>query len=311
MTSEQNTTGCTNCTPDMAPMTTGELLEFAAADALGLLDDAERASFDRAFAAAPSSVRELIRAEQASVAELGLVLPDVDPDPAMRAKVLARIRAEIERAQTAPAAAAGSAATRGAGVRTASHGAGDRSGSGLGFASRPEPRSLGLRRAKRVSAFWRVAAVGASVGAVVLAVLQVQLRQEFRALESRSEIASLIDAIGIEHVEDALFNDHTTQRVQFAAVGSVGRAEAMLLRNPDRDKSRLYVMNLASRTSYRVVALDEAGEVSGEIASFESDDLLTGVDVALPGAAGEMVRVAIMSEGDDPTVLFVAEFRLA
>ena len=49
-------------------MTTGEMLELAAVDALGLLDDAEREAFDAAFRRAPSAVRELVRAEQARVA---------------------------------------------------------------------------------------------------------------------------------------------------------------------------------------------------------------------------------------------------
>ena len=44
---------------------------------------------------------------------------------------------------------------------------------------------------------------------------------------------------------------------------------------------------------------------------FESDDLLTAVDLRIPGQAGETIRVAIMTEGADPEILFVAEFRLA
>ena len=285
--------GANKARVDAAPMTTSEMLELAAVDALGLLDDAERASFDRAFADAPSSVRELLRSEQARVAELGLELPDIDPDPALRRRVLDRIRAEIDRSQAVPAVA----------DRPARHHAVVREPS-------PAPRSLGLRRARRVNSIWRVATVGASVAAVVLAVLQVQLRQNFDELQRRSEIASLIDSIGIEHVEDALFADANVQRVQFTPVGQVGRAQAMMLRNPDRDTSRLYVMNLASRTTYSVVAVDADNKPLRDIASFETDDLLTGVDLEIAGAAGETVRLAIMTSDDEPVMLFVAEILL-
>jgi hypothetical protein len=275
---------------ESAAMTTGEMLELAAIDALGLLDDAERAAFDRAFARAPSAVRELIHAEQARVAEAGLALPDVDAPDALREKVLARIRAEIERAGT-PAPSA----------RTAAHAGGHRA----------EPRSLGLRRARRVSPSWRIATIGASVAAVVLAVVQVQLRQEIDYLSSKSETAAMLEAIGLEFIDDVLFADAVVQEIQLVAVGDVGRAEATLVRNPDHDRARLYVKNLASRTDYTVVTLDEAGGVDEQIAAFESDDLLTAVDLRVPGQAGETVRVAIMSTGIDPEILFVAEVRLA
>jgi anti-sigma-K factor RskA len=273
-------------------MTTGEMLELAGIDALGLLDDEEHAAFDRAFARAPGSVRELVRAEQARVAELGLALPDAEVDPALREKFLERVRAEITRANEPAARRSGS-------TRVAAH-----------DAARHEPRSLGLRRAKRVSSFWRVATVGASVAAVVLAVLQVQLRQEYNQLENDAQIASLIDSIGIEHVEDVLFSG-AVQRVHFASVGATGRAQAMLLHNPDRDRSRLYVMNLASRANYALVSVDAKNVPIEEIRTFETDDLLTSVDVSLPGRSGETIRVAIMSTDEDPRVLFVATIRLA
>jgi hypothetical protein len=274
-------------------MTTADMLEFAAADALGLLDDEDRAAFDAAFASAPSAVRELVWAEQARVAEQGLELPEVSLDPAAREKFLARVRQEIERSQKSETPS-----------RTVAHKQADRQPA-------PAPRNLGLRRAKRVNSLWRVATIGASVAAVALAVLQVQLRQDFDALKQRSEIASLIDAIGIEHVGDALFNDDITQRVQFTPVAAVGRAEAMLLRNPDHDRSRLYVMNLKSRTAYTLVAVDADNNPVETITAFETDDLLTGVDLDLDGVPGETVRLAIMSTDADAAVLFVAEFRLA
>ena len=66
-----------------------------------------------------------------------------------------------------------------------------------------------------------------------------------------------------------------------------------------------------SRTDYTLVTVDASNNPTGEIASFETDDLLTGVDVDLPGLPGETLRLAIMSTGDNPELLFVTEFRLA
>ena len=275
----------------LAGMTIGEMLELAAVDALGLLDEEEHAAFDRVFARAPSAVRELVRAEQARVAASGLALPDVEVPSALREKFLARVRAEIERSQVAQTAPA----------RTASHNA----------SARAEPRNLGLRRARRVNPAWRIATIGASVAAIVLAVVQIQLRQEIKYLSSKSETAAMLEAIGLEYIDDVLFADGAVQEIHFAPVGDVGRAEATLVRNPDRDRARLYVKNLASRTDYTVVTLDTSGGVVDQIAAFESDDLLTSIDLRVPGTPGETVRVAIMSTGMDPEVLFVAEVRLA
>jgi len=279
-------------------MTTSEMLELAGIDALGLLDDAEHAAFGRAFAQAPGAVRELVWAEQARIAELGIALPDGVNDPAQRARFLDQVRAEIAKANQPTAKQ-----NRSAG-RALSHDASHSS------TARHESRGLGLRRAKRVGSFWRVVAVGASVAAVVLAVLQVQLRQEYDRLENNIQIASLIDSIGIEHVEDALFSG-VVQKIHFASVGATGRAQATLQYNPDRDSSRLYVMNLESRTNYTVVTVDEKNVPTGEILTFETDDLLTSVDLSIPGQPGQLVRVAIMSTDVEPRVLFVASIRLA
>lgn len=295
--SDQSNNNQTPGEPELQ-MTTSEMLELAGIDALGLLDDAEHAAFDRAYALAPGAVRELVWAEQARVAELGLALPEGVNDPAQRARFLEQVRIEIAKAN------------RPMGKQNRSAGRAFSHDAARDSASRQGPRGLGLRRATRVGSFWRVVAVGASVAAVVLAVLQTQLRQEYNRLENNIQIASLIDSIGIEHVEDALFSG-VVQRVHFVSVGATGRAQATLQYNPDRDSSRLYVMNLESRTNYKVVTVDEKNAPTGEIMTFETDDLLTSVDLSIPGQPGQLVRLAIMSTDEEPRVLFVASIRLA
>ncbi len=73
-------------------MTTAELLQLAAADLIGLLDEAERARFDEAFVAADPAVQSTIRREQARTAESILAtLPTAEPPAYLRALVLERV----------------------------------------------------------------------------------------------------------------------------------------------------------------------------------------------------------------------------
>jgi hypothetical protein len=57
-------------------MTAYELIEMAVLDALGILDEEERASFERAFAAAAPGLQAQVRAEQARLVDLVDLLPD-------------------------------------------------------------------------------------------------------------------------------------------------------------------------------------------------------------------------------------------
>lgn len=267
------------------PAGTEELLELAIIDALGLLDDEDRARFDEGFANAPATLRELIRAEQARLAECDF-LPDVDAPGTLREKTLARVRAEIEKArgQAAPASA----------VRAIAH--------------EPSPRPPRLQRARRVSPAWRVTSVAMAVAVVVLGVLHVQLRGEFNHVREREHLSALIDTVGTENIEVTLF-DLSTTRIQFQAVADVGRAQAVLLHNGDRNHARLYLANFSTQTDYKLVVLDENDKPTGEIASFKADGLFSGVTVKL-NQAGPM-RLAIMTDEASPRVLFVADVRIA
>jgi hypothetical protein len=60
-------------------MTIQQLLENAHLDALGMLDADEQTQFNKAFASAPPAIRAQIRGEQARVADMGDLLPDVTP----------------------------------------------------------------------------------------------------------------------------------------------------------------------------------------------------------------------------------------
>ncbi len=73
-------------------MNTRELMELSALDALGLLDEHERESFEAAFQQAAPEVQAHIRKEQARFAVAEHLLPNVEPPAGLRARVIAKVR---------------------------------------------------------------------------------------------------------------------------------------------------------------------------------------------------------------------------
>ncbi|USN99945.1 MAG: anti-sigma factor [Phycisphaeraceae bacterium] len=272
--------------PNLRPMPTDELLELVGPDALGLLDDEDRAAFDAGFRAAPATLQELIRAEQARIAASGDLLPDVEPPASLRERVLGRIAGESARRKAPPAPTA---------ARSVAH--------------EPVSRPPRLQRARRVSAGWRVATVALAVAVVVLGVLHIQLKQEFNGVRNSAQLDLLIDRIGIDHLEATLF-DPASQRAQFKPVADFGRAKAMLWHSPDSREARLYVLNFPDRTGYKLVVLDENDNPTSEVISFASDGkLLRGIDVNIDQTGP--IRLAIMTDEAEPRLLFIAEVKLA
>ena len=81
-------------------MTIRDLLEQASLDALGLLDDEERAEFETAFRSAPPEIQAQVRREQRRAADLDAILPAVDAPPGLRARVVAAVRKAIAEVST-------------------------------------------------------------------------------------------------------------------------------------------------------------------------------------------------------------------
>ena len=201
-------------------MTTAELMELALLDVLALLDDEERSAFDRAFSAATPEVQAQVRREQTRLARIDALLPDVEAPVTLRARVLAAVRAAMM-ASASPGEAA------------ALH---------LARTARPvERRMHGHRR--RVTPWWRAAALGATAAAVVLGTLLVQLHSDYQRLESDLKrdalLSQLVETFGSRYVTDAIF-DADTQRVAFRpdAPGSQGRAAVWY--HPDWDSARFF-----------------------------------------------------------------------
>jgi hypothetical protein len=94
-------------------MTPRDLVEMASLDALGLLDEAERAEFESAFRAASPEVQAAVRRAQLRATKIDDLLPKVDPPPGLKARVVAAVRTAIAAVtlesdtQTSPVAAGG------------------------------------------------------------------------------------------------------------------------------------------------------------------------------------------------------------
>jgi len=78
------------------PMTREELLEAAALDAYGLLEDYEANLFTRSLLNAPPAIREEIIELQAALVIDESFLPDETPDPQLRQRVIDAVNHEIE-----------------------------------------------------------------------------------------------------------------------------------------------------------------------------------------------------------------------
>jgi len=93
-------------------ITREELLELAAADALGALAEVDAARFERAFASAAPSLQAEVRAAQERLATDPLFLSSEVPAPSLRLRVLARMASAIEEEASAvkPIATIGPAA---------------------------------------------------------------------------------------------------------------------------------------------------------------------------------------------------------
>ncbi|MHC4609557.1 MAG: hypothetical protein ACYS7M_04340, partial [Planctomycetota bacterium] len=165
------------------PMTQRELLELAALDTLGLLDEFEAAYYTRSYHDAPATVQDEIKRLQAEVAADQRLLPGEEPDPALRERVLKAVAQAIEsdESRLAPLATIGRRRAGG---------------------SRGE-RGFHLRVSGQ---FWRAACFVMAGVAVVFALFWFQAQNYVNAL---SEIAYIDDTEGVlEDLMGPTFKDY-------------------------------------------------------------------------------------------------------
>lgn len=251
-------------------MSIRELLENAHMDALGLLDEQDRAAFDAAFRAAPPALREQVRAEQARMARMESTLPRVTPDASLRDRVVMA----VEHAITEQAISGGA--------------------------------SVGDLRANRRLSAWRSGAIAMACAAVILGgafvKVMVDNSEMTRVQGDNATLTALLVGFGNGPMRDALFSANTKRAIfePSLAQGAIqSRRQAVLFHNPDWTTMRLFTQlpALEDRQTYRVVVLDEEGQVTEEIAEFSSTGQLASLEVKAVLATGTRVAIATAMPG--------------
>ncbi len=257
-------------------MNTHELLEAAQLDALGLLDESERDSFEKAFAGAHPSLKAQIRLEQARLCRLEGVWPDIRPHASLKERVLEAVRAArgVKTAETADARA---------------H-----------VAGRLVPP---ISNTRRVSPMWRAAALGFATAAAVCAAMVISLRSETDRLQASVNATTFYDIsklVGPANMNDIIFNANT-KRVVFNAsgprMGKMASGEAVVFFNPDRTSMRLVASNvvLNDGESLRLCVVDADGKIVNEVQEFKATGTMVSEDVKVNGRdlASKGLRLAL------------------
>mgnify|MGYP001246856583 CR=1 FL=1 len=265
-------------------MGTRELIELAVLDAFGLLEPGEQEGFERSFMLAPPSLQAQIRRQQTRLAQDESLLPSVVPPHELRIAVLDAVRRAMERDQDHAMREAVLARV------------------GAAVAADARSREPQIVRSRRVSPFWRAAALGLAASAVVFGVATLQMRSEIdrlaSAVESDTILAAMHQNFGSENLHAALL-DANTQRFVFDRTSGT-TAEASIWFNPDWAEAQLFYRDLPAHgdSRYRVVALDAEGNVRSELATFSSTGGLGSCRVKV--SPGTPVRLAILPASGGP-----------
>ncbi|PCI10664.1 hypothetical protein COB72_02715 [bacterium] len=254
-------------------MNTHELIESTMLHAMGLLDDTEREAYEAAFAAAPESVQARVRDEARRMADLGDLMPEVEPNAELRTLVLAAVRAamredeneaRIAQDKLAPSAVVGRI---------------DPSTIASAHRATSQPK---LSKSDRVNSIWRGAAISFAAASLALGIVTINTLDTYKQVESQALVASLYDTIGAQYLESTIF-DANTQRVALTteATATKTSAVAAVWTNPDWKTARLFVKNLKTENNepYRLVVLDSEGNIVREIATFSPTGEFQDFDV--------------------------------
>ena len=151
-----------------------ELLEMASLDALGLLDEEERAEFEAAFNAASPELQAAVRRAQLRATDIDAMLPSVEPPPGLRARVLSAVRSAIA-AVTVEAAVQDHAA----------------------IAGHIGDRSL-VKRLLNFAPMWRAACLAFATATIVLTVFNGLIKDELDHLRDRQTTEAIAMQFGQE-----------------------------------------------------------------------------------------------------------------
>ena len=241
-------------------MTLQELLEHAHLDALGHLDEREQAAFEAAFAVAPPQVKAQIRTEQARWAPMDHLLPDVEPSPELRERVLDAVTAAM-----------------------VSQGAGE----------------LSMRSGRRVSSAWRAASIGLMTAVIVLGTAFVYVYQTARENISTVQ-SGLATEDGLKGFKGNLLSalmSPQTERHFFTSDDPNYQDRGAVYTNATWSKSRVF-LNLPQtkgNEEYRLVVIEPGDKIGTQLDNFSSNSVLEAREIkSLPANTKlAVVRVAL------------------
>jgi hypothetical protein len=248
-------------------MTLQELLEHAHLDALGQLDEREQAAFEAAFAVAPPAIKAQVRNEQSRWAPMEHLLPQVEPAPELRDRVLNAVTAAM-----------------------VAHGAGE----------------LPMRQSRRVAPAWRAASIGLLTAVVVLASAFVYMYQttvqNSRSITNDLNMDYLLHAFR-GNVGSALMSSDTI-RTALTPVKGAPKCEGTIWHNDGWDQSYVFVKvpKSADGEEYRLVRLAADGTVNQVLDSFTSAGLLQSREIT---SVTKGMQLAVVSAvvGSQPTAV--------
>jgi hypothetical protein len=217
-----------------------DLIELAQLDALGLLDEAERQAFEKAFRAAPASIQMLVREGQARAADIDAWLPDTQPQASLRQRVLAAVAAAVRSDSRQPE-----------------------------VAGRLAPP---IARSTTVAPFWRATAIGSMAAALLFGVVTLKLYTDFQNVNSTLKANAVADMFVKEFGPkfEQAFTSEKTKFVQFAA-SSGGRGSAVMLMDEGAATAQFFAKDLpAVEGGYTLALVDAQGNVVKTIARLNS-----------------------------------------
>lgn len=232
-------------------MNTIDLIELAVLDALGMLEDAESNAFDAAFKAAPPATQERVLSEQARLANLQGLLPNVEPAADMRDRVVTAVREAMLADAIAKASEADDA---------------------------DEP--LSIRRSRGVSRAWRIGAIASAAAAVAFGVAFGHSTLRYNDLNDRF-IAGLGLGRDMQAYEnDALafiFDRENVDLVKFMPVDRTSEIKVQIEYHGERQVGALRCAYLprSQSTEYALVELDDNDQIGRSVRQFASDGIVT------------------------------------
>lgn len=252
-------------------MTREEMLELAALDAYGLLDEYEATLYSRAFHQAPPSLQNDLLGLQARIAADETLLPKEEPPAELRERVLRAVSAAIEQDTPTPLASIG----RKSSTETIYH-------ETQGQSDPRDHRPTALTRFISANFFWRAATF--LLAGVVIAMAYVLTdaagqhnRLTMAAIQSDVEqVEQLVGPTLRSYLADA-----STQRIVFASENPDASNWATLMVREGERKALLIAVGLSPRDDDRPYTLqvrDDEGRVY-QIASIEGRSQMLGTRV--------------------------------